>query len=183
MKGIVFNILEEMVIEKCGMAAWNELLETALPDEDGAFTAGKSYPDENLFALVHAASAKLETPAEQIISGFGEYMFGELAKRYPIFIEQAPDLKTFLLSVDQVIHTEVRKLYDDPNLPSFEYTQLDSGALLMEYRSPRKLCILAEGLIRGAAHHYQTPITLSHPTCMHTGSDHCDLIVEFGDEQ
>ena len=177
MKGVIFNILEELVEQRCGMQTWNTIL-LELGNE-GVYTAGKSYPDKDLMALVGAVSSKLEMPDSEVIGLFGEYMFSQLADRYPIFIEQESTLRGFLKSVDEVIHVEVRKLYENPNLPTFTCKDIDDQTLLMEYRSPRKLCILAEGLIRGAALHYKTAITLEHPRCLHKGHEQCDLIVRF----
>lgn len=177
MKGVIFNVLEELVVEQCGMFVWNEILaEQAL---EGAYTAGESYPDEELLGLVGSISEKTEIPIETLIGTFGERLFKGLSQRYPSFIEAESTLKGFLKSVHDVIHIEVRKLYENPNLPDFEYTDSADDTLLMQYRSPRKLCILAEGLIRGAAVHYNTSIKIEHPTCMHKGADHCDLVIRF----
>ncbi len=178
MKGVIFNILEEMVIEHKGMAVWNDILNQEMNDE-GVYTAGESYPDEKLFALVHAVSKHTNLAIEEVLATFGEFLFGKLAARYPVFIEGAADLKTFLKSIDSVIHVEVKKLYNNPNLPSFTYSEPSSDVLVMYYHSPRKLCLLAEGLIRGAASHYETPIQLSHPVCMHQGAPKCELSVRF----
>jgi len=177
MKGVIFNVLEEMVIEQCGMDVWNDILETQ--QIAGIYTAGEGYPDDELFGLVTCISDKTQIPVETLISAFGEFLFTRLAERYPIFIEAEATLIGFLKSVDDVIHMEVRKLYENPNLPEFECEELTPNELKMRYRSPRKLCILAEGLIRGAAKHYKTEIELDHPVCMHKGSAHCDLIVRF----
>ena len=60
MKGIVFNILEKVVSRAHGEETWDKLLDDA--GLDGAFTAVGNYPDEQLFGLVGAASAALNTP-------------------------------------------------------------------------------------------------------------------------
>ncbi|BBB30404.1 heme NO-binding domain-containing protein [Neptunomonas japonica] len=178
MKGVIFNILEEMVEEHCGMAVWNEILNENLSD-DGVYTASESYPDEKLFSLVGAVCDRTKLPMEKVVGDFGEFLFTGLASRHPTFLENPTDLKSFLKSIHSVIHVEVRKLYDNPNLPSFEYNEPDSDVLVMTYRSPRKLCILAEGLVRGAAAHYKTNIEINHPVCMHKGADCCELHVRF----
>ena len=178
MKGVVFNILEEMVLESHGMMVWNEILDNA-QEATGVYTAGKSYPDSHLFELISLISNKLETPVEQLISHFGEFMFKELVKRHPTFTEAEPTLRSFLHSIENVIHAEVKKLYESPNLPQFNYIDKEDGSLIMQYRSERKLCILAEGLIRGASIYYEQPITMKHDVCMHKGHDHCDLEITF----
>ena len=84
-------------------------------------------------------------------------------------------LKQFLLTVDRVVHVEVRKLHPDASLPSFEYLDERDDELTMIYSSPRKMCMLAEGLISGAAKHFGADYTLVHDKCMHNGEDSCEL--------
>jgi len=177
MKGVIFNILEELVIETAGMQVWNDVL--AATNSEGIYTSGDSYPDEELFGLVGEICKALNMDLPTVVGIFGEYLFGQLDARHPMFVEQAPDLKSFLLSVDTVIHGEVLKLYQNPNLPKFAYSQHDDDTMTMHYTSPRKLCILAEGLIRGAAKRFNTDIEINHPVCMHHGADHCELKVSF----
>lgn len=177
MKGVVFNILEEMVIEKCGMSTWNDILQER--SLDGVYTSAESYPDEELFSLVETISQKTEIPMATLIGAFGEFLFDGLVKKHPVFTDSEDTLKGFLKSIHGVIHMEVRKLYENPSLPHFKYEDLSDNELLMRYTSPRKLCILAEGLIRGAANYYNAQIEIDHPVCMHKGDDHCDIIVRF----
>ncbi len=178
MKGVVFNILEEMVLESYGMETWNEILACA-NEATGIYTASKSYPDSHLFELVSIVSSKLDIPVGSLIGSFGEFMFNELVKRHPNFTDSQTNLDSFLRSIDDVIHVEVKKLYDSPNLPKFDYIDTEDGRLIMQYRSERKLCILAEGLIRGASSFYKQPIGLVHNICMHKGDDHCDLEITY----
>ncbi len=178
MKGVVFNVLEDMVINKCGMQTWNDVLDEQV-SATGIYTAGESYPDEELFGLVESVAAKLEMPMGEVVGAFGVYMFHQLAAKYPVFLDQSDNLRDFLISVESVIHIEVRKLYESPNLPNFSYDESRDDQLIMQYKSPRKLCVLAEGLVRGASEYYNTPIEIDHPVCMHKGSDHCDLVIRF----
>jgi predicted hydrocarbon binding protein len=49
----------------------------------------------------------------------------------------------------------------------------------MGYGSPRKLCAFAEGLIEGAAAHFEEPVTISQSRCMIRGDERCDLVITF----
>lgn len=171
MKGVIFNVLEELVIEKAGMEGWNNILLKA--GSDGIYTSGDSYPDEELFGLVGQICEALNLDLPTVVGIFGEYLFDQLDARHPTFVKNSTDLKSFLISVDTVIHSEVLKLYQNPNLPRFNYIDAGDKNLTMHYTSPRKLCILAEGLIRGAAKRFGNEISIDHPICMHNGSDHC----------
>lgn len=178
MKGIVFNILAKLVEEKFGLAKWNSILEAANLPSKGAFTSAANYPDSEMFALVGTMSKELGIPPNTLIKVFGKYMLGELASKYGVFFKNQTT-KTFLKSIDNVVHVEVRKLYPDAVLPKFDYEDLPDGSLKMIYRSQRKMCALAEGLIEGSADHFKENLVLSHPVCMHSGNDHCEIIIAF----
>jgi predicted hydrocarbon binding protein len=47
----------------------------------------------------------------------------------------------------------------------------------MHYRSPRKLCALAEGFIEATAAHFAEELSLDQPECMKRGDDKCVLRV------
>ena len=175
MKGAVFIAFNQMVEEQIGIDVWERMLAEVAPPSGGIYTSVEAYEDEELFNLVGKLSEITGHPIPTLVEQFGAYLFSALNSKYPVFSEQQPDFFSFIKSIDGVIHKEVRKLYQHPNLPSLECEQTDDDTLLVTYRSPRKLCILAEGLIRGAALHYQTDYNLEHPTCMLHGSDHCLL--------
>lgn len=173
MKGIVFTLFNDMVEENYGLEAWDQLLEKS--GCDGIYISSETYPDAELMALVGAASEMTNIPANALVKAFGEYMFPSFHEKYPTFFKEGMTLKSFLLTVDRVIHVEVRKLYPDAGLPDFEYQDENDNELVMLYKSPRKLCALAEGLIAGAAKHFNAKYQLKHDLCMHDGSDHCRL--------
>lgn len=58
MKGIVFDLLEEIVVREHGDQMWDLLLEEA--GVLGAYTTLGNYPDEELTALIAAASKTLD---------------------------------------------------------------------------------------------------------------------------
>ena len=178
MKGVVFNLLNEMVEERFGFEAWESLLEAT--GSDGVFVATESYPDEELLALVGAASEATGIAVPDLVRAFGTYMVPRFREHYPKFFEDHTHLRSFLLTVDQVILVEVRKLMPDAGLPEFaDEDDDDEDDLTMIYRSPRKLCALAEGLIDGSATAFGTEYELVHDVCMHKGADHCRLEMRF----
>ncbi|MEM7002106.1 MAG: heme NO-binding domain-containing protein [Pseudomonadota bacterium] len=177
MKGVVFNLLNEMVEEGFGLAAWDTILERA--GTEGIYVATDTYADEELVALVGAASELTGIPALELTRSFGEFMIPRFVESYNVFFANHDNLRDFLLTVDQVVHVEVRKLYPEAALPEFQYDADDGGSLTLHYRSPRKLCALAEGLIHGAAAHFGADYQLTHDVCMHNGADHCRLHLQF----
>lgn len=177
MKGIVFNLLEEVVTRKHGAATWDSLLDAS--DLDGAYTSLGSYPDEDAFRLVGAASTALGVPPRDVLTWFGREAMPILAERYPGFFKAHQTVRPFLLSLNSIIHPEVRKIYPGADVPVFDFHDAPDGALLMGYESARKLCALAQGFIEGAAGHYGERIEFSQLQCMHDGDPKCVFRVEF----
>lgn len=173
MKGIVFNLLEEIVATQYGEDTWDDLLDdTGL---DGSYTSLGNYADEDLMRLVAAASARLELPADDVVRWFGR-------NATPIFKRQYPELFTphnstlpFVLTLNEIIHPEVRKLYPGADVPVFDFDTSSDDVLVMSYSSARKLCAFAEGLLQGAGDVFGEEVAISQPTCMNRGDERCHL--------
>lgn len=179
MKGIVFTTFNDMVEQKIGIDMWESLLDSVKPESGGIYTSIEDVPDQELFDMVTQLSNKTGTPVNELIEAFGQYLFHALAFKHSVFTDEKPNLIEFLKSIENVIHKEVRKLYQNPNLPSIEWEQPEENTLILHYHSPRKLCHLADGLIRGAAEHYKTKIKMSQSACMHDDADRCTFVIEI----
>lgn len=177
MKGIVFNLLEEVVRRQYGEDTWDDLLDAA--DVHGAYTSLGSYADEDVFKLVGAAASALDQPPETVLRWFGRQAMPLLAVRYPGFFDGHSDTRSFLLTLNHIIHPEVRKLYPGAATPVFDFDTSDDQVLRIGYRSERRLCALAEGFMAGAADHFGERLTLEQPQCMHRGDAKCLFQISF----
>lgn len=179
MKGIVFNLLQETVSREYGEETWDALLDQA--GLDGAYTALGTYPDEQALKLVAVASNALDVPPDGVLRWFGKSAIPLLAKSYPIFFDHHTHTRSFLLTLNDIIHPEVRKLYPGADVPVFDFEGSDEGSLGIGYRSARKMCSFAEGLIQGAAEHYGQKVTIAQPECMLRGDERCLLVCTLTD--
>ncbi|AYC32979.1 heme NO-binding protein [Pseudomonas cavernae] len=177
MKGIVFNLLEEVVCRHHGEDAWDALLEGA--ELEGAYTSLGSYPDADIHKLVDVAARVLNLPAAEILRWFGREAMPSLASRYPGYFDAHATTRPFVLSVNSIIHPEVRKIYPGADVPTFGFRDEPDGSLLMTYRSPRRLCALAQGFVEGAAEHFGERVSFDHLQCMHQGDPHCLCRITF----
>lgn len=177
MKGVVFNLLEEAVGRAFGEDAWDDLLDRA--GVEGAYTSIGNYPDVELMRLVGAASASLGKSPDEILLWFGEAAMPLLFEKYPVFFEPHSGSRSFLLTVNDVIHTEVKKVYPGASAPSFGLDGSAPDELVMTYDSDRRLCSLAEGFVRGAAAHFGDEVAIRRPECMKRGGGRCVLHVSF----
>ena len=177
MKGIVFNLLESVVCDAHGEETWDALLARA--GLDGAYTSLGSYSDNDLEKLVAAASQLLDRPGEEIVRWFGRQALPILAQQYPRFFAPHDGTRSFLLTLNDVIHPEVRKLYPGADVPDFDFDTPQPDRLVMCYRSPRRLCAFGEGLIDGAATHYREEVAIEQPECMLRGGARCMLEIRI----
>jgi hypothetical protein len=136
MKGIVFNLLAELVQQQYGEDIWDDLLEKA--QIEGSFTSLGSYPYEDLRRLVSAASSKLGMPKDEVLRWFGRNAIPLLAARYPKFFEPHASTRPFLLTLNEIIHPEVRKIYPGAHVPEFDYDTSVEGLLIMEIQFSAK---------------------------------------------
>ena len=67
----------------------------------------------------------------------------------------------FLLTLNEVIHPEVRKLFPGAYAPEFDFRVSSPEVLELGYVSFRDMCAFAEGLIEGSANHYGETVAIS----------------------
>jgi hypothetical protein len=154
MKGIVFTEFLEMVEEIHSFEMVDAIIAEAAPPSGGAYTAVGTYPAQEMGALVGALSHHSGLPAPELLRGFGAHIFSRFVVLYPDFFTGVSDTFCFLESIEEVIHTEVLKLYPDAELPSVLAERSAEDALQVTYHSPRCMADFAEGLIEGAAAHF-----------------------------
>jgi predicted hydrocarbon binding protein len=176
-KGIVFNLLEEAVSNSFGDDAWDRLLDAA--GLEGAYTSLGSYDDAEIAALVRAAAEALKIPEDTVLRWFGRRAMPMLAQRYPALFASHANARSFLLSLNSIIHPEVCKLYPGAQTPVFDFDTSVAGLLKIGYNSRRRLCALADGFMHGAATHFGERIELEQHECMHHGDARCVFHLRF----
>ncbi|QDV09474.1 Heme NO binding protein [Planctomycetes bacterium Poly30] len=179
MKGIIFKHFESFVVDNFGEATFEDLLDATELATEGPFVGPMTYPDEDLFALVGTAIAKLGISLNDALHAFGVYLFGKLAAQVPMFVDREAGLKSFLLTIHSVIHVEVRKLFPDAETPRFDYVDVSPSSLVIHYMSSRRLCPLFRGLIDGAAAHFEERVEYIETGCMHHGAARCTFEIQF----
>jgi len=177
MKGVVFNLLEETVTRSFGADVWDGLIEAS--GVSGAYTSLGNYPDEEIEALVAAASASLSLDRNAVLRWFGHNAIPVLAESYPAFFEGVADARTFVEGVNHIIHAEVRKLYPGAACPHFRLHAATSGDLVMDYLSARNMCALAQGFVEGVAAWYVQPVEFRHLQCKEQGHGHCTFAMTW----
>ena len=150
MKGIVFTEFLDMVDTTYSPEVVDDIIEASDLPSAGAYTSVGTYPSTDMTALVVALSERVHTEVPDLMRAYGQHLFGRFHALYPEFFVGATDVLDFLEGIEAVIHSEVRKLYPDAELPQFIVERPSPDALVLDYSSPRGLADLADGLLRGA---------------------------------
>ncbi len=177
MKGVIFNLAEQVITDGSGAGVRDDVLDSA--DVEGSYTSLGSYPDAQFHALVAAIADRLDVEPQVVVRRPGEADLPTLAARYPRFFDGHASTQAFLLALNDIIHTEVRKVYPGADVPEFGFEVPSEAVLIIHDGSPRRLCMLAEGFIHGAARLYAEQLTLSQEICMLQGQPSCVLRCVF----
>jgi hypothetical protein len=155
MKGLVFTEFMEMVESTFSADMVDDIIDDSELPSGGAYTSVGTYPHSEMVALVQSLSKRTGMSVSALIKAFGQHLFGRFVVLYPTFFAGTPDAFDFLGSIENYVHVEVRKLYPDAQLPTFETVREGSQKLTMIYRSQHPFATLAEGLIEGCLEHYK----------------------------
>jgi len=176
-KGIIFNLAAEVVVREHGEDVWDAVLEGA--GVTGSYTSLGNYPDEDLLAIVASAARLLGAQDADVLRHVARGAIPLLAERYPHFFTPHQDARSLVLTLNDIIHPEVRKLYPGADVPDFTYVLDGPDGVTLTYRSARQLCTLAEGFSDGVAVHYGQRVVIDQPACMLRGDEACLLHCEF----
>ena len=188
MKGILYNLLEDVTAAELGEAAWDDLVERA--GLGAAYTAVGNYADAEFLMLIAGLPVEAGPDVESRLRWFGEGAMPLLAKRYPMFFGPHTTTASFLGTLNDVVHSEVLKLYHDAAVPTFDIVACpddlgggrpsDTGSVVLGYQSTRRLCWLAEGFVVGAARVFGEEVRTHQPQCMMRGDEACSIVCTFG---
>jgi hypothetical protein len=160
MKGMVFTEFLELVERTHSADLADQLIEECELPSGGAYTAVGNYDHREMVRLLTALHRHTAQPVDQLLRWFGVNLYTALSKGFPGFFEGKTHAFQVLEGIESVIHTEVRKLFPDAELPGFEVHRMRSDCLILDYRSPRCMEDLAHGLIQACVTQFGTPIRI-----------------------
>lgn len=157
MKGSMFMVFEDHVSSNYGAEVFEHLLDTVALETTEPFVGPGVYPAGDLVALVVGLADHVGITVDEVLRSYGRHAFAALAGSIAPLMAQFTDPRDFLLSLEGVIHTEVRKLDLHASPARFEVTADGDDGLLLRYQSPLGLFPLVHGLLDGAGDWFGVP--------------------------
>jgi predicted hydrocarbon binding protein len=176
MHGTMFVHLRKYIEEQSGDAAWDALL-TSAQLGPRVYLPIKSYPDQELTAIIQAAARMTNRGIPSLLESFGEYVAPHLLAMYRHLLKPAWMTLDVLEHVEETAHRAVRVEQPEASPPYLQATRTSGQQVEIRYTSARRLCHVAKGIIRGLARHLGEHVTVHESACLHRGADHCLIVV------
>jgi predicted hydrocarbon binding protein len=175
MHGIIFNQLRNFAQARLGEHGWESVLrEAKLPTR--VYLAFQSYPDEEARAIVDAVSKISGRSVRFLLEDFGEFMVPSLLRIYGGFIQAGWTILDVVENTER-IHERVRR-DSQARPPVLECQRVDANTVRVVYASPRRLCGVGIGFVRGLATALNQKTEVYEKQCVYNGAPHCEFIVK-----
>jgi hypothetical protein len=181
MHGLIFAELKKYVETKFNPQTWEKLLDNA-GLHGQLYLSSAVYPDKDILALVTAACAMTNLPAAAILEDFGEFVAPSLVEQYRFLINPKWKLLDFLVNTEDTIHKIVR-FHQGVTPPRLLTQRSAEDTVTISYNSPRRMCTLLKGIVKGAAAYYKEPVTILESRCMLKGDSECLVSVRLAAEK
>ena len=172
LKGLVFVELLKMVDAAFGEDKVDEVLDSVVLPSGGSYTAVGYYECAELVTLVDAFSRLSGISKPDLERQFGHWLMGAFKTGYPEVFEKYVTAFDMLEAIENDIHVEVRKLYPDAELPSFNAIKNADATLDLEYTSKRPLAHFCYGLVEACFTKYGETAEINMNDCSSDGRGH-----------
>lgn len=155
MKGMVFRAFESFVEQRWPDKLADDMMSLHTLPSGGAYTTVGNYAHSEFLTMAVYIAEKTKTPIKSLVTDFGEVLFHRLATAHTQMVKSYKNPIELLAVIENVIHRDVRKLYDNTELPRFDVKEhTPEISIELEYTSARPFADLAHGLIWGCLDFY-----------------------------
>ena len=160
MKGIVFTEFLDLVEEKFGLEMVDAIISQSKLDSKGVYTSIGTYSFSELLQLLQNLQTKTGISIDNLLLIYGEHFFSVIETNYKDLLSSYNDPIEMLASIENHIHVEVRKIYNDAELPTFIIKEKTKKTLILIYKSSRSMHHFGLGLMNKTFEHFNSKATI-----------------------
>jgi len=160
MKGIVFTEFLDLVEDKFGLEMVDKIINQSNLESNGIYTSVGTYKFSEMLQLLQHLSADTNISIDDLLLTYAEHFFGVLEASYPDLMKMYTDPIEMLASIENHIHVEVRKIYPEAELPTFEVVEKTDTSLVMIYKSSRAMHHFGLGLMNKTFEYFNSTATI-----------------------
>ena len=177
MHGLIFLELKKFVDARLGEAAWMEgLCRAGLQGRE--YLLVQEHPDAEALALLAAIGARMDLGDDALLQQLGEFMAPDLLRMYGSLLKREWRTLDVVEHTEATIHRVMRARNPSVGAIAMRAERSGPDGLVLTYASPRRMCGLAKGIVRGLAGHYRERVRLEEPACMRAGAPACRIRIE-----
>lgn len=134
-------------------------------------------PDDDFRKIVAGAAERAGLTQNALLESFGEFIAPRLLSIYPALVK--PEWRTLdvIEHTERAIHTVVRAEHPGAIPPYLRVHRTSPSEVIIFYDSPKRLCSVAKGIIRGLARHFGETLRITEERCMLAQAPDCTLVV------
>lgn len=161
------------------MQELGDFLEAELGAEAAAAMAEEACrePRPDLRRLLAGVARPAGLTDEELLRRFGRRLLPRFAALYPAVFAGVRSWRELLLGTLPTVHEQLQKLLPEAEFPSLTCRPLSADAVEVDYRSPRDLGPLAEGMLLGCLDHFGATGRVSREEVNSTSGRACRLVV------
>ncbi|WP_378178700.1 heme NO-binding domain-containing protein [Aquimarina sp. SS2-1] len=171
MKGIVFTEFLELVEDKFGLEMVDRIIEKSNLPSQGIYTSIGTYKFSEMLSLLTNLSINTNINTDDLLLIYGEHFFDVLSKNYGDLLNQYESPLELLGSIENHIHVEVRKIYPEAELPTFEILNKTETELIMVYKSSRAMYSFGLGLMKKTFTHFNKQASIAFEKIKEDGTE------------
>ena len=160
MKGIVFTEFLDLVEEKFGLEMVDDIISQSKLESEGVYTSIGTYSFSELLQLLQNLQTKTGISIDNLLLIYGEHFFSVIETNYKDLLSSYNDPIEMLASIENHIHVEVRKIYNDAELPTFIIKEKTKKTLILIYKSSRSMHHFGLGLMNKTFEHFNSKATI-----------------------
>jgi len=169
MPGMLLGLVRETLVKEYGQPMWDALI-----------AAGSTRGPESVGAGKTGDGADL--PSDALACWLARHSVPTLRDTYPSLFARHPDLESFVRAFGDELPAVVDRTGDPSSAGTFRYQDTPDGDLLVKIEAESPICALIEGLIAGAAVHYDEAVLIEELKCRKRGDNACLIRIAFGEE-
>lgn len=155
MKGFIFTNFIEFVDKSFGLEMVDNMIINSDLKSEGVYSAFNSYEYSELNSMLTYVCSKSGMEPKIALEKFGKFVFPYLIGKHSYIIERYKDPLELIAGIESHIHMEVKKLYEDAELPTFSVVEKTKNQLIIIYQSKKGLTYFAIGLMKATLSHFK----------------------------
>lgn len=140
----------------------------------------RQYGEELWDALAGRGAANEGAPSDSLACWLGQHTVPTLRETYPTLFSRHPDLQSFIRGLGDDIPVSGHRRPSAVPM-SFHTVDAPDGQILLRVEADCSMCALIQGVIAGAAVHYDERVTIHQIKSRRRGDNVCLFQIEVGE--